>query len=320
MLFSTYKAEQVTIDGTYPLKGTLTIPEGAAGKLPAVLFIVGSGPVDRDGYVKKLKLSFNTYTQLAESITKLGFVTLRFDKRGVGQSGGDYFKTGMWDRSDDVESCIKYLEQHPAVNPEKIILMGHSEGCMLASLANARHPIGGMILLGGAAETLTQATDRQRKMAIDELMQAKGIKGAFYRLLKVDKLAEKQNAKLMDKLMKSQAETIRVGFVKLNAKWLREHYSHNVVDDLKKAECPVLAITGAKDSQADPERIKEVPNMLPGKGEYRIIEDMDHSLKEFKGTVSIRNAIKQYKLSEKQPVHPELAKTILEWLDRKFKA
>ncbi len=313
------KTEDVTIAGAYPLYGTITLPKGTTGKRPAILFIAGSGMIDRNGYATKLRFYFNAYTQMADKISDAGFITLRFDKRGVGQSGGVYSETGMWDRVDDVEACIKYLEGRPEVDPDRIILIGHSEGCMLASAVNARHPVSGMILLGGAAETLKQASERQRKLAMEELMNAKGIKGAFCRLLKADKLAEKQNAKMMGKIMQSPDDMIKFNFMKLNAKWLREHYLHDVVEDLKKAVCPVLAITGSRDCQADPERIKGIPGMVPG-GEYRIIDDMDHSLKSYKGELYVNGIVKQYKLSEKEPVHPALEKTILDWLSNNFKA
>lgn len=278
-----------------------------------MLIIAGSGVIDRDGYSTRLKLYFNAYTQLARSISEAGFIVLRFDKRGVGKSGGEYFETGMWDRVDDVEACVKYLENRPEVDPKRIVLLGHSEGCMLATAVNARHPVAGMVLIGGAAETLEQASARQRKLAIDEIIKAKGVKGALCRLLKADKLAEKQNAKMIEKIMKSSNDTVKFSFVKLNAKWLREHYLYNVMQDLKKAVCPVLALTGSKDCQADPERIKAVPGLLP-KGEYRIIEDMDHSLKIHKGGISVNTVVKQYKLSEKEPIHPELEKAVLDWL------
>jgi hypothetical protein len=314
----TCKTEEVAIQGKYPLKGMITIPEGEAGKLPALLFIAGSGKVDRDGYADKLKFYFNAYTQLSGSINEAGYITLRYDKRGVGKSGGDPIGTGMYDLADDAEACIKYLENRPEVDPKRIILLGHSEGCMLAGVVNARHPIAGMILIGGAAETLEQASARQRKLAIEEMMNAKGLKGALNRLMKIDKLAEKQNAKLMDRIMNSSGDTIKYNFIKMNAKWLREHYSHSVIDDLKKAACPVLAVTGDKDSQADSERLKKIPELLPGRGEYRIIKDMDHSLKIHEGKLSVTDAIKQYKQSENQPVHPELKKAVLDWLADKF--
>ncbi len=55
---------------------------------------------------------------------------------------------------------------------------------------------------------------------------------------------------------------MRQGLVKINAKWVREHFLHNVVDNLKKAVCPVLAVTGSKDFQTNPECVKKVPGLV----------------------------------------------------------
>mgnify|MGYP000212266032 CR=1 FL=1 len=307
-----YREEQVTIDGKYALKGTMTIPEGTGEKHPAVLMIAGSGKVDRDGNAgKALK---NAYTELIDRVGGMGFVTLRYDKRGVGESEGQYYQTGMWDLVDDVLSAVEFLKQQPSVDPENIILMGHSEGCMLAEAANAKRPVAGLILISGAAETLASATARQRRIAMDEMMNEKGLKGSLFRLLKVDKKAEKQNEKLTKKIMESGKDVMRVNLAKLNAKWMREHYSHDVIEDLKQARCPVLAVTGAKDVQADPERIQAVPELVQGEGTWRVIENMDHYLKEYTGPLTIVNLMKQYKAEAEAPVHPELMKTIGEWL------
>ncbi len=63
-----------------------------------------------------LKLEANIYKDLAHVMAKLGVVTLRFDKRGVGKSDGDIMKTGMWDLVSDIESTITYLKEQPFVD------------------------------------------------------------------------------------------------------------------------------------------------------------------------------------------------------------
>ena len=199
-------------------------------------------------------------------------MTLRFDKRGVGKSDGEFLKTGMWDLVSDIESTITYLKEQPFVDPENIILAGHSEGCMLATVVNARTPVNGLILLTGAAESLEEATKRQREIAYKELKEQKGIKGKLMRLLNVEKRGEKQMEKIKGKMMNTEKDTIKVGFKPMNAKWFREHFQHDIYKDLQQVTCPVLAIAGDKDIQADPERAKRISDYVKGDSEVYVIK------------------------------------------------
>ena len=161
----TFDEYEVTIKSELTLLGTITKPK-VGGKYAAVVIIAGSGEIGRDGTIVPLKLEANIYKDLAHVIAGLGVVTLRFDKRGVGKSDGEFLKTGMWDLVSDIESTITYLKEQPFVNPENIILAGHSEGCMLATVVNARTPVNGLILLTGAAESLEEASKRQKRLLI----------------------------------------------------------------------------------------------------------------------------------------------------------
>jgi uncharacterized protein len=156
-----YIEEEVTIKGKYPLAATLGIPVGE-GFFPAVVIVAGSGTGDRDGNIKKAKFMPNMYRDLAHLLGEQGFVTLRADKRGTGKSGGDFITTGMHDLVDDILSLAAYLEEHPKV--ERVILLGHSEGCTLITAANAKHPVDGLIFLSGGAESLNDALKRQRDL------------------------------------------------------------------------------------------------------------------------------------------------------------
>ncbi len=313
-----FKEEQVTVSGKHELKGTLTIPENMEKKYPVVLIVSGSGEIDRDGNVQKMKLNTNIYKKLAEIITKLGFITLRYDKRGVGQSGGSYLKTGMWDLVDDIDVNMEFIKKHLLVDKNNIILLGHSEGCILVTAANARKPVSGLILLSGAAEPLEAALKRQRAIAYAELLDSKGFKGFLFRLTRVDKLGERQAQKLLRRIQESDADILKYNFVKMNAKWFREHLAYNVLDDLKKAACPVLAVTGSKDFQANPDRIKDVLGIAKGEVECHVIENMDHGLKEYTGPVSAINFKQQYKATTGLPVHTDLSRILSDWLERHF--
>lgn len=192
-------------------------------KYPAVLILSGSGPLNRDGNDAKGKLQLNLYKQLASFITSLGFITLRYDKRGIGESEGDYFSTGMWDLVHDAKSAVQFLKDHPLVDDQRIIVLGHSEGTTLAVALNTIEQIHGLILLAGAGERLQEALLRQRKLAYQALNNLKGLKGKLMRMLNIEQKNEKKVESLFNKILQTDKDVIKVQFQKINAKWFREH-------------------------------------------------------------------------------------------------
>jgi uncharacterized protein len=308
------KEKHISIESHVMIKGTLSFPESMEGKAPAILIIPGTGTVDRNGKVNA-KVDLKIYRQLAVLLTSLGFVTLRYDKRGVGESEGDYYKTGLWDLVDDAIAAIQFLKRLPEVDPKRVLVVGHSEGSTLGTAVAAREPLAGLVLLAGAVERLTEALVRQRQIARMDILNGKGFQASLLRLLGLHNKIETQAQKLNEKVLNSTEDTIRQGFAKLNAKWFREHYAYNVREDLKKVTCPVLAITGNRDIQADPEAIKNLPLYVNVPNtKYFVIENMNHSLKYQANMSSMFTAKKDMLADSDSPFHPELVEVLEKWL------
>ena len=132
-----YKTEEVMIankkDDVY-LSGTLTMPDSAA-LFPAVILIAGSGPNDRDETV----FGHKPFLVLADYLTRNGFAVLRYDKRGVGKSSGDYRKATTEDFASDVQAAIEFLKQRNEIDKKRIGLIGHSEGGTIAPMVAAKN-------------------------------------------------------------------------------------------------------------------------------------------------------------------------------------
>lgn len=308
---------EVTIKGNVTLRGTLALPEEIIEACPAILFIHGSGPTDRDENVKGLKI--NAFKDLSDALVPSGYATLRYDKRGVGESEGDYISAGFWDLVDDAQAALDFLKQDPRIDARRIILLGHSEGCIIAPALNARQEVQGLILLAGIAEPFGEIVARQERRMFKEFEEAKGIKGLLIRCFGVVKRAKKAQAESMQKLMESQEDVVKMKMQKINAKWLREHFAYNVVDDLAHVYCPVLAITGDKDLQVLPEHAGLIAELVQGEAEYHIVKDMNHLLRVQEVPGSLLNLNKTYKESVKKPVDPDLILLIKNWLDRNYK-
>ncbi|QDP40343.1 alpha/beta hydrolase family protein [Radiobacillus deserti] len=297
------------------LEGTLTYPDQTKEKYPALLIIPGTGTLNRDGNDPKGKLELHLYKQLATFFSNLGFITLRYDKRGVGKSEGEHIRTGFWDLVDDAEVALDYLHTQSKIDSDTIFVLGHSEGSTLAPALYARKPFAGMILLAGGGEKLEEALNRQRRLALEQLQQSKGFKGKLIKWLHVIEKDEKKNKELMEKIKASNTDFIRIqGFFKFPAKWMREHLAYDLFEDLKKVKCPVLAITGDKDFQADASKLERLPEYVQGPVDIHTIEDMDHSMKEYKKPIDVSNFKKDYIANANKDIHPEAQVLLKKWV------
>jgi pimeloyl-ACP methyl ester carboxylesterase len=121
----------------YRLKGTLT---GPVGRAPAagVLIIPGSGPVDRDGASRFAPSLPPVYRQWAERLSETGFVVLRYDKRFLTYPGVHIPSFDQEAQITDALSAVAFLRSVPGLAPQRIFIIGHSEGGTLAPLVAER--------------------------------------------------------------------------------------------------------------------------------------------------------------------------------------
>lgn len=310
-------SQEITVQSAFPLSGTLTIPSEARTAHPAVLIISGSGKGDRDGNLKNLQM--NMYKDLAEFLTAKGFVTFRYDKRGTYQSGGNFLEAGLNDLIEDAAACVKFLQSHPSVNSDQVLILGHSEGALIAPAVCKKVPVSGLILLAGGAKSSKELSDWQKAMAYVEMDHAKGFKGWLFRVLNATEKAKKQDKKIFEKIVATEQSVMRVQGIKINAKYLRETMAYNTADYLQEVECPVLAITGDKDVQVPPEDVKLIAELVRGEAEWHIIPQMNHLMRKYEGNHTMLGLMKEYKTLADQPLDQDMLDKIEEWLEKYYK-
>ncbi len=164
-----YQAEEVSFaSGDVVLAGTLTVPPGD-GPFPGVLFITGSGPQDRDETI----LGHKPFLVLADHLTRAGFATLRVDDRGVGGSSGDDGQASYDELLGDVIAGMETLAAHPRVDPERVGLLGHSQGGFLApAAAVTRGDVAFVVLLAGPAVDGLATLMAQNRLIVAQTMRA----------------------------------------------------------------------------------------------------------------------------------------------------
>lgn len=103
-------------------------------RLPAIVLVPGSGQVDRDEVVAGIPV----FGQLASALADAGFLVVRYDKRGVGQSGGRAETVTLQDYAEDVLAVVSHLRKRRDVDSRRITVVGHSEGGWVGLLAASR--------------------------------------------------------------------------------------------------------------------------------------------------------------------------------------
>jgi alpha/beta superfamily hydrolase len=169
----TVKYRDLVIDlgnGGLKTNAQLTIPAVGKGPFPGVLLIAGSGIRDMNESLDYIRMDNHTgskvypptpFFQIAEHLSERGFVVLRYDKRGIGENG-TILDSDAWgnltfnDLKQDAEKALAVLAQQPEVDPNRITVLGHSEGTVIAPrvVIDNTTKVRNLVLMGAAAQNV----------------------------------------------------------------------------------------------------------------------------------------------------------------------
>jgi pimeloyl-ACP methyl ester carboxylesterase len=285
----------VTTDDGIPLAGTLTLPEGP-GPHPATLLLYGSGPVDRDSNAGRLRL--NLGRPLAAALAGRGIAALRYDRRGVGATPGDWHAAGFHDNRGDAAAALRALTARPDIRADAIGVVGHSEGAVHAMWLGAHTDVQAVVLLAGFARLGEDALRWQARMI------ARDIPTPLRPVLR--RVALRQLARIKT----TATDVMRIAGMRVNARWIRELLSHDPRPHLAAIHVPVFAVTGGKDIQVDPADLEQIRRLVPGEVEIRRTPDLTHLLRRAPGRASLRS----YRRLLRQPVDADLLTDVTNWL------
>ena len=318
------------------LSGTLTMPN-QNGSFPVVILIAGYGPNDRDYSM----MGHKRFMVLADHLTHNGLAVLRFDKRGAGKSTGDYATATSRDFADDVQACIKYLKTRKKIDCNKIGLIGHSEGGMIATMVAAESKdVAFLVLLAGQIvqsniNDLVLQTAKQLKAdgASDELIKLDHkLRTKIFETATEEANIETAKNKLQElmhdywnqlpELLKSESNKIPFAITEskidimaniFNSAWYRYFLNCKPVELLKQIKLPILTIYGNKDwiisSHPSLEIISDALK-IAGNPDYATVElpNLNHSFQTCK-----TGALAEYSTIE-ETISPIALKTISDWI------
>ncbi|MDD2552248.1 MAG: alpha/beta fold hydrolase [Dysgonamonadaceae bacterium] len=268
-----YKVEEVVFTNLkekIDLSATLTLPKEKE-KSPAVVLIAGSGPNDRDETV----FGHKPFWVLADYLTRNGIAVLRFDKRGTGESGGEYFTATTQDFADDAEAALNYLKKRREIDTSNLGLIGHSEGGIIAPIIAARNnDVKFIVLMAGLGVSGAELSLAQNQFAFNKTSISEREKEDLDKILRsiyesvtnwseyVGSNEERDTLKkelgvLWENLPQEiQPQVKKDVFVEkttsnIASPWFRSFLKTDPLVYLEKVSIPVLAINGENDTQVE---------------------------------------------------------------------
>jgi len=302
------------------LAGTLSVPNGR-GPFPAVVLISGTGQNTRDEDVWGHKV----FLILADALNRKGFAVLRYDKRGVGGSSGDYDSATTADFASDAGAAVAWLKTQPQINAKQIGLLGHSEGGIIApAVAAADKTVAFVVMIAGPC------VRGDRLFVLQSAMTAKvygapddyiGRREVFDQQLynaivsAPSESAALERAKVLvaqgvaDKLVdQNEAETLPQDDSRA---WERYFLAYDPAPTLVRLTVPVLALNGSLDVQVPAkENLAAAREALKNNSRATVMElpGMNHLLQDAKtGAPSEYNDIEE-------TMSPTALKIITDWL------
>jgi dipeptidyl aminopeptidase/acylaminoacyl peptidase len=207
--------------------------------------ISGSGPQDRDSRLPGIR-DYAPFRDMADTLGRRGIAVLRYDDRGVGESGGRASRDSATseDFADDVLAVVAYLRTRPDVDGGRIVVAGHSEGGLIAPIAAVKDPrIRAIALLAGPAISGRKVLEYQNE---------NGIRAARVTEAQRDSLRRSVPAAL-DSLQRTN-------------RWMRYFITTDPLVMARRVTQPVLVLQGETDMQVTPEQADTLAAALRGAG------------------------------------------------------
>lgn len=294
----------------YPLNGLLTLPADVATPVPAVVFVHGSGASNMDEKVGRL----TPFKDLAQGLARHGIASVRYDKRSFAHGFKMLRDKGLEvtvkvETIDDAILATELLKKDPRIDPERVFIIGHSMGGMLAPRIDAEGGnYRGLIIMAGSPRKMEEIILDQNEAA---LRSTKGL---------VNWIVKKQVAKFsamfegMYQLSDDEAKKKKMGGG-TTLYYFKEMGEHPASDYLTVCDKPILILQGEKDFQATAEKdFAAYKQLLAGKSNvtFSLYENLSHA---FVPSVygDIMKAKQEYNVE--QQISEEVIKDIANWIN-----
>lgn len=279
-----------------PVHGTLLVP-ASGGRYPVVLLIAGSGPTNRDGNSAALPGANNSLKLLAEGLANHGIASLRYDKRGIGESASSALSEADLRFETYVDDAVAWLERlRKDQRFSTITVAGHSEGSLVGILAAGRSDSDALVSIAGPARSAGQILRTQLRPQLPPALwrESERILGA----LESGRPAESVPPPLLA-LYRPSVQPYMIS-------WLR----YTPAQEIAGLSVPVMIVQGTTDIQVSVAESEALLKAYPS-AKLITVEGMNHVLKLVSGDV----AQQQSSYSDPSlPVAPEVIEQVSDFV------
>lgn len=296
------------------------------GKYPALLFIQGFSPLSYDYNLEGPNDVQRMAAPILFGFANSGYVTMRVEKMGVGDSeGGPFADVDYTTELDIYRQGLKQLKEQSYVDAENVFIFGHSMGGAFAPMIAVENPVRGIAVYATAARTWREY--------FHDTLRIQGLLGGATHS-QVDEQV-RQGSRIMDLIFqeglsadevkkKDPSLTAMVNalfpdgrFNQKTSKFWGQLEDTNFAAYWEKVNCQVLALRGSSDFvayTADHQLIADICNRVkPGSGEFKLMKNLDHL---FNSWPSEKDALINY---TKGDFDPAITNTLLEWANKNRK-
>ena len=256
----------------FNIGATLTRPKAGTGaRLPAVVLLGSASAGDRDGFLNGVPI----LGQLAGALADAGFLVVRYDRRGFGQSGGRSESATIVDSAEDARVVVRWLSDRKDVDPKRVALVGHAEGAWIAILtANRERRIAAVASIAGASTTGAELNLEQQQYELNQLSLP-----AAERAKKIALQKQIQSAVMTGKGWESIPANERRD---ADTPWFHSYLMFDPAKTVSDLKQPILIVHGALDKEIPPahaDRLTDFARKSDSKSvEVVVIRGINHLL------------------------------------------
>ena len=308
------------VSGAARIRTIVTRPQ-TPGKHPVLLLLQGLGPTTIDEPLSGPE----PYSRILNEFAESGYVTVRVEKPGIGDSeGGPFADLDFQKELDAYRQALTEVRKYSFVDADKVFIFGHSMGGVFGPIIASEIPIKGIAVYGTVAKTLTEYFlenwRRQATLAADDPARIDAMLrdlAAALHLLLVEQKPPDEVLRVRPDLRSILAKLAPAGLI--NGRSIR-FWSQLVTKNLPaywtKGHPDVLAMWGRHDfiaTEADHPFIAEIVNKIHlGKGTYVSLDDSDHA---FRKTASLADSFKRWSAPGGE-FNPSIIATLKGWIEK----
>jgi pimeloyl-ACP methyl ester carboxylesterase len=305
--FSVPGDETVRIPASgFSLAASVSRPVGTTGPVPAVILVPGSAAIDRDG----AQAGVPVLGHFAADLVKAGFLVVRYDRRGIGQSGGRAETATINDYAEDVRAVIAWLDrQRKAVDRRRIALVGYGDGAWIAMRAADRdNRVAALALVSGISTTGAEYTLEQQRQLLEGLEATDADRQA-----KIELQQRINEAALKGTGWDELPETVRAA---ADTPWFQSFLAFDPARVLRNLREPILVVHGERDTEVAPyhaDRLAELARARRRKVDTELVRvpGVNHLL-----VPATTGSVEEYGTLTDPRVSPAVTSAIGTWLSR----